>query len=97
MLPFTSNESTLQRGFQRARARAKLPHIRIHDLRHSAASEMVNAGVDLYTVGKVLGHRDSRSTQRYAHLRDDTLTTAVGQIGKKPRTQPEPESKQVTG
>ena len=83
LLPLTTPESTLQRGFQRARVRAKLPHIRIHDLRHSAASEMVNAGVDLYTVGQVLGHRDPRSTQRYAHLRDDTLADAVGKIGRK--------------
>jgi len=98
MLPFTTAESTLQRGFQRARARAKLPHIRLHDLRHSAASEMVNGGVDLYTVGKVLGHRDSRSTQRYSHLRDDTLLAAVGNIGKKSRTTPpETPKKKATG
>ena len=57
--------------------------MRFHDLRHSAASEMVNAGVDLYTVGRVLGHRDPRSTQRYAHLTHDTLADAVGKIGRK--------------
>jgi site-specific recombinase XerD len=50
-----------------------------------AAGEMVNGGVDLYTVGKVLGHRDARSTQRYAHLTTETLTAAVGTIGKKKR------------
>lgn len=82
-LPLTAPKITLQRAFQRARVRAGLPHIHIHDLRHSAASEMVNAGVDLYVVGKVLGHRDSRSTQRYAHLRHDTLADAVGRIGRK--------------
>ena len=84
-LPLDAPKITLQRGFERARVRAKLPHIHIHDLRHSAASEMVNAGVDLYVVGKVLGHRDSRSTQRYAHLRADTLADAVGRIGRKRR------------
>jgi len=83
-LPLTAPKITLQRAFERARARAGLPHIHIHDLRHSAASEMVNAGVDLYTVGKVLGHRDSRSTERYAHLRHETLADAVGKIGRKP-------------
>jgi integrase len=98
VLPLTSVRSTLQKGFNRARTRARLPHIHIHDLRHSAASEMVNAGVDLYTVGKVLGHRDSRSTQRYSHLRDDTLQAAVGNIGKKPRTTPaESPKKKATG
>ena len=82
-LPIKAPKITLQRAWQRARVRAKLPHIRLHDLRHSAASEMVNAGVDLYTVGAVLGHRDARSTKRYAHLRPETLADAVGRIGRK--------------
>lgn len=83
-LPIQAPRITLQRAFQRARVRAKLPHIHLHDLRHSAASEMVNAGVDLYTVGAVLGHRDPRSTKRYAHLRQQTLADAIGTIGRKP-------------
>lgn len=82
-LPLTAPKITIQRAWQRARSAAKLPHIHFHDLRHSAASEMINAGVDLYTVGRVLGHRDSRSTQRYSHLTAETLAAAVGQIGKR--------------
>lgn len=82
-LPLAGPRITIQRAFERARVRAALPHIHFHDLRHSAASEMVNAGVDLYTVGRVLGHRDQRSTQRYAHLADSTLAAAVGRIGKR--------------
>lgn len=39
-----------------------------HTTRHSAASEMINAGVDLYTVGAVLNHKSATSTKRYAHL-----------------------------
>ena len=96
-LPLTTGRSTLEAGWKRARVRAKLPHIRIHDLRHSAASEMVNAGVDLYTVGQVLGHRDPRSTQRYSHLRDDTLLQAVGSIGRKSRTTAAADKKKATG
>jgi integrase len=80
-LPLPTPRITLQRGFQRARVRAGLPHIRIHDLRHSAASEMVNAGVDLFTVGRVLGHKDQRSTARYSHHTADTLADAIGRIG----------------
>lgn len=57
--------------------------VRFHDLRHSAASEMVNAGVPLYTVGQVLGHKDQRSTARYSHLLAETLGAAVSQIGRK--------------
>lgn len=42
-----------------------------------AASFMVNSGVDLFAVGKVLGHASYQSTQRYAHLANDTLLRAV--------------------
>ncbi len=84
-LPLKSPKITIQRAWQRARARVGMEHVTLHDLRHSAASEMVNAGVDLFVVGKVLGHRDSRSTQRYSHLTADTLAGAVGLIGTRKR------------
>lgn len=82
-LPLTAPESTLQRGWQRARAACKMGHLHLHDLRHSTASEMINADVDLYTVGAVLGHKDPRSTARYAHLMHQKLAAAVGKIGRK--------------
>lgn len=92
-LPLKAPKITLQRAWQRARAVAGLEDVRFHDLRHSAASEMVNAGVDLYTVGAVLGHRDPRSTKRYAHLTARTLADAVGKIGRKvPHTDGAPAS-----
>lgn len=71
--PFVS----IKHSWQRAIKVAKLPGLRIHDLRHSAASFMVNSGVDLFAVGKVLGHASYQSTQRYAHLANDTLLAAV--------------------
>lgn len=58
-----------------------LGHARLHDLRHSAASEMINNDVDLYTVGKVLGHKSAVSTARYAHLAAQRLQMAVSRIG----------------
>lgn len=82
-VPFTAPMSTLDRGWQRARDRAGMPEVHLHDLRHSTGSEMINAGVDLYTVGAVLGHKDPRSTKRYAHLQHRTLTDAVQKIGQK--------------
>jgi integrase len=82
-LPLTAPKITIQRAWERARDVAGLQGVRFHDLRHSAASEMVNAGVDLYTVGKVLGHRDSRSTERYSHLTAGTLADAVLKIGRR--------------
>jgi len=72
---------TVQRNWERAREKAGLYGMHFHDWRHSAASELINAGIDLYTVGQVLGHKDARSTQRYAHLAVDTLTAAVSRIG----------------
>ena len=75
---------TVQSRVKKARKACDLLHVHLHDAtRHSAASEMINNGVDLYTVGAVLGHRDPRSTQRYAHLATETLAKAVGKIGRK--------------
>ena len=71
--PYTNIKS----AFQNAREAAGMPELRIHDLRHSAASFMVNAGVDLFAVGRVLGHADHKSTMRYSHLANDTLLAAV--------------------
>lgn len=71
--PFVS----VKRAWMTARDEAKLWGLRIHDLRHSAASFMINGGVDLYAVGKVLGHADHKSTMRYSHLANETLLAAV--------------------
>lgn len=78
-LPFVS----IKHGWQTARDEAKLPGLRLHDLRHSAASAMVNAGIDLFAVGRVLGHADHKSTMRYSHLAHDTLLAAVEAGAKK--------------
>jgi len=80
--PFVS----IKHGWQRATKVAKLPGLRIHDLRHSAASFMVNSGVDLFAVGKVLGHASYQSTQRYSHLANDTLLKAVEAGAAKQKT-----------
>lgn len=71
--PFVS----IKHSWDTARTEAKLPGLRLHDLRHSAASAMINSGVDLYTVGRILGHADHKSTMRYSHLANDTLLAAV--------------------
>ncbi|WP_160609024.1 site-specific integrase [Qipengyuania gaetbuli] len=75
----------LKHPFDTARRKAGLPNLRIHDLRHSAASFMVNAGIDLLAIGKVLGHADYQSTMRYSHLANDTLRAAVEAGAKKMR------------
>lgn len=60
-----------------------MPELHFHDVRHSAASAMIQDGVDLHTVGAVLGHRSAASTRRYAHLATDNLKAAIGRIGRK--------------
>lgn len=72
---------TVQAWFKYACERLEIADLRFHDLRHSAASAMINAGVPLYTVGAVLGHKAPASTQRYSHLATATLADAVRRIG----------------
>jgi hypothetical protein len=61
----------VQKQWARIRRRAGLDDLRLHDLRHNLASTAVADGHSLYVVGRVLGHRKARSTERYAHLADD--------------------------
>jgi integrase len=63
-----------------ARIQAGLADVRIHDLRHSFASFLVNAGRSLYEVQKILGHTQIKTTQRYAHLSQDTLVAAANVV-----------------
>jgi integrase len=61
----------IQKPWQRVRALAGLPGVRIHDLRHAFASTAVAAGDSLFIVGKLLGHRQAATTERYSHLAPD--------------------------
>lgn len=60
-----------------ARKTAGLHEVRMHDLRHSMASNMVNSGRSIYEVAKVLGHTQLKTSQRYSHLSQETLIAAV--------------------
>jgi integrase len=80
--PVTDRPSpSLYFPWQRIRVRAGLPDLRLHDLRHSFASFLVNRGVSLYVVQGLLGHGHTRYTQRYAHLTPDTLRDAAETAG----------------
>jgi integrase len=60
---------------------ARLKHFRFHDLRHSFASRLVQAGVDLATVRELLGHSDFALTLRYSHLSAANKEAAVAKLG----------------
>jgi integrase len=53
-----------------------------HTLRHTAASWLVQQGVDLYAVGQILSHKTRRMTQRYAHLSPDYMAGTVGKLDR---------------
>lgn len=77
--PFTS----IHKVWERLRGAAGLPHLRLHDLRHSYASFLVNSGRTLYEVQQILGHSDSKVTERYAHLSTKTLQDAANSASVK--------------
>ncbi|MBY5388947.1 tyrosine-type recombinase/integrase [Rhizobium leguminosarum] len=71
---------SIQKIWQRVRAAAGLNGLRIHDLRHNFASSGVASGQSLYIVGKLLGHSQPLTTQRYAHLASDPVRAAADHI-----------------
>jgi integrase len=76
--PMTGRPSaSLHFPWTRIRKRAGLTGFRLHDLRHSFASFLVNKGVSIYIVQGLLGHSNVRATQRYAHLANETLSDAA--------------------
>jgi integrase len=75
-----SHLTDLQRSWRRIRARAGLPDVRIHDLRHSFASTAVGLGESLPVIGKLLGHSQVQTTARYAHLAHDPVRSAADRI-----------------
>ena len=68
---------TIFTSWNSARIKAGLKDVRIHDLRHSFASALVNNGRSLYEVQVLLGHSTSKMTQRYAHLSNESLMNAA--------------------
>jgi integrase len=75
-LPIGTHPSTLSHAVSNA-----MPGVRFHDLRHSCASLLLAAGVDLYTISKILGHSSIQMTQRYSHLETKALKKAMRKIG----------------
>lgn len=73
---------SLQRLWYAVRAAAKLPGVRLHDLRHSFASVSVQKGESLFITGKLLGHRHAATTERYAHLSRPVEKRAADEVSR---------------
>ena len=79
--PHTGKPYTcIHHAWDLARTAAGFPTLRIHDLRHSFASALVNKGIAIYDVQHLLGHQSIKTTQRYAHLDDRKLKASVDQV-----------------
>ena len=73
---------SIYQSWNSARTKANLKEVRMHDLRHTYASALVNAKCSLYEVQVLLGHSTAKMTQRYAHLSNDALMKAASCAGK---------------
>lgn len=70
----------LQKAWKRVKKAAKLDDLRLHDLRHNFISIGASGGESLYILGKVAGHTNATTTQRYAHLQYDPIRDAANRI-----------------
>jgi integrase len=75
------DKDVMERHWRRIRAAADLDDVRLHDMRHSYASILAGGGQSLPIIGALLGHTQSATTHRYAHLLDAPLRQATEQAG----------------
>ena len=78
----------IRRFWVAVQKRTDLPGVRIHDLRHTFASLLISGGASLEMIGKLLGHSQMKTTQRYAHLADSPLRAGVDAVAEILRPRP---------
>jgi len=86
VIPGTRNGAAfvgIDKIWARVRVAAVLSDVRLHDLRHSFASMAVGSGFSLPIIGALLGHKNTATTARYAHLASDPLRAANDAVGAK--------------
>jgi integrase len=81
VFPGHERRAGIPRSWQQVCKAAGITGLRIHDLRHSYASALVNAGYSLPVIGRLLGHTQADTTMRYLHLLDDPLRKATNAAG----------------
>ena len=72
----------IKNGWTALCERAGIEGLRVHDLRHSFASQLVSSGASLPLIGALLGHSNPNTTARYSHLFDDPQRAAVEKVGR---------------
>jgi len=80
-------------SFKTACKKANIKGLRIHDLRHTALSKMVEAGIDLVTISKIAGHSTIQMTMRYCHSTPELMQRAVDKLGEIYGNKPKPGNK----
>ena len=86
VLPSTRTEGPivgLQKAWEMVRVWCGFEDARLHDLRHSFATYAVTEGASLYLVGKVLGHKQTRTTERYAHVANNPVKAVADQTAER--------------
>jgi integrase len=79
----------IRRFWIKVQREADLPDVRIHDLRHTFASLLVSGGASLEIIGRLLGHSQMQTTQRYAHLMESPLRAGVDSVASIFRPRPQ--------
>ena len=76
--------NSYETAFEHAVKRANIPNFTFHCLRHTTASYLVQQGVPLYTIGRILNHKSLEMTARYAHLATNNLKGALEILAHRP-------------
>lgn len=84
--------ANIERAWRSIRKAAGLTNVRLHDLRHSYASDAAEAGVPLHTIGIILGHKSIQTTQRYTHLTEKAARDGANAAGRRIAKQSKRES-----
>jgi len=73
---------SVHKGWTHLRRAAGLPHLRLHDLRHLAASQLATAGESIYVISKLLGHASVATSERYSAVADQTVRRASDNLSR---------------